>query len=513
MIKLFMTSVLLLTITFVNAQPGTFDNSFGNYGVALGPFISQVNHGNAIAQQSDGKLVVTGHNLVGSSYNTFTLRYNVNGTFDNSFGVNGVVADSMGSSADYGRAVAIQSDGKIVVAGDFFNNSSYDFFLKRYDTNGTPDPAFGNAGTATIDFISNSDDEAHAMVIQPDGKIVIAGWMDDGVDKDIALVRFLTDGSPDNTFGNNGKVHTDLSALNQNANAIALQPDGKIVITGYSFSISGGNDIIIIRYLNNGTPDSTFDADGIFMPVINTDDDAGNGIVIQPDGKIIVAGYTYTNFTYADNLIIRVDNFGVPDPTFNSTGFLIINHGNENTSTGVLLQPDGKIISVGRLFNTTLDLSMTRLLTDGNIDTTFGNSGTVTSTIALDDDHLLAAVLQSDNKIAVTGFYADSGLENLFTARYNNDTLNTSIHSPFHDSSISIFPQPAFSSIMIKGIDPKHVANIEVLSLTGKVEKHLDMTSDFPPVDISSLAPGIYFVKVSDADNEILHVARFIKIN
>ena len=150
--KFFTSVILILWMLPAQSQPGSLDPAFGTFGVALGPFVSDVNHGNAIAQQADGKLLVAGHTLLGANYEMFVIRYTTTGNFDAGFGSNGWIVESVGPSSSYGRAVVAQPDGKIVVAGDFDNSPSSDFFLKRYDTNGNPDKTFGTGGTVTTDF-------------------------------------------------------------------------------------------------------------------------------------------------------------------------------------------------------------------------------------------------------------------------------------------------------------------------------------------------------------------------
>ena len=181
---------------------------------------------------------------------------------DSTFASDGIVTtDFAPTGNDFGEAVAIQPDGKIVVAGTSFNGSTYVFALARYSTNGDLDPTFGSGGRVTT-AIGNMDDRATAVAIQPDGKIVAAGSsFTNGTGYGFALVRYNPDGSLDNTFSGDGIQHDDISAGSDEAYSIALQPDGKIVLAGYANNGSSNDDFALLRYNPDGTLDNTFSGD------------------------------------------------------------------------------------------------------------------------------------------------------------------------------------------------------------------------------------------------------------
>ncbi len=302
---------------------GSFDATFGNGGTAI---ISGDAVANAVTIQNDGKIIVACESQ-GGTYISL-LRFTANGTLDSSFGFNGIATKSgLG-----GRALAIQSDGKIAVAG-FSKNSSpygYDFALVRYNTNGSLDSTFGTGGivsTAIGDFAI-----AEAIAIQSDGKILLAGWTNTA-DGGFVLARYNTNGSLDNTFGNNGIVNTNISDV-EKVNSLVIQSDGKIIAGGYS--ISGSDfalNLSVVRYKTNGSLDSTFGNAGIVAtPVGNHNTDLYSikcALALQTDGKIIIAGVSAFNNNY-DFALVRYHND-------NTLGINEI--GNKNTEINIFPNP------------------------------------------------------------------------------------------------------------------------------------------------------------------------------
>jgi uncharacterized delta-60 repeat protein len=318
---------------------GTVDTSFGTNGSTL----IDVNlfSGSKIALQPDGKLVVGG--LSGVEF--AAVRYNSNGTLDTSFGTNGMGVVDWGYSEIYQTLadIAIQSDGKIFVVGDYTaGQSNYtDFVFARFNSNGTKDI------TNTVDFPNSRYNYGQAVVIQPDGKIVISGNMQDNDGKyQLSLARLNQDGSLDkSTFGTNGTVETQLSDFQISRGALALQSDGKIIVAGTT-SIEINQNLTIVRYNSNGTLDATFGGTGIVTTDFGNNEQADD-LVIQADGKIIVEGKT-TNLDSSDFLLARYNSDGSLDTTFGTNGKVVTDFGNTNDiATGIAQQSDGKVVVVG----------------------------------------------------------------------------------------------------------------------------------------------------------------------
>ncbi len=315
---------------------GTLDASFGSgTGKVITTFYdisSTYEQANAIAVQTDGKIVVAGGVNNGTSRDFAVARYNTDGSLDTSFNnldpfcftgfiCNGKQRTDFNSDADNVYAVVIRTDGKIVVAGyadSLIGGVDGDFALARYNANGRLDTSFGFAGTGkvTTPFYSGSRwiNIARAMILQTDGKIVVAGKVDNGTNNDFALARYYADGTLDTSFnyssvcalGNPcaGQVVTDFNGNNDVAYAITIQPiDNKIVVVG-SASIGSGTDFALVRYNTDGTLDTSFGSAGSGKVTTNfggTNNDVAHAVALQSDGKIVAAGYTHngTNYTFA----------------------------------------------------------------------------------------------------------------------------------------------------------------------------------------------------------------------
>ncbi|MBI5563064.1 MAG: hypothetical protein HY894_09490 [Deltaproteobacteria bacterium] len=185
----------------------------------------------------------------GSASDFAVVRYNSDGTLDTSFGAGGSVVTDIRGYDDYGNSLAILSDGRIVVAGDSYGLVDRDFAVVRYNSDGTLDASFGVGGKVTTDVGAGDDDYAYAVGIQSDGKIVAAGPAGNGMLSDFAVVRYNTDGTLDASFGAGGMIRTDSGSIDF-ANGLAIQPDGRIVVAGYSYAGgAGGYGFAVLRYL------------------------------------------------------------------------------------------------------------------------------------------------------------------------------------------------------------------------------------------------------------------------
>jgi uncharacterized delta-60 repeat protein len=326
---------------------GSLDTSFGSGGKVTTSFGSGDDDASTIALQSDGKIVLGGYTTVGARAEFALARYNSNGSLDPTFGSGGEVTTPVGSD-DYVASVALQPDGKIVAAGSSSNGSNYDFALARYNPDGSLDTTFNGGGTATTAFGAGGD-TAYGVAIQPDGKIVAGGDGWTGSKFDFALARFDTNGSLDSSFGSGGKVTTPIgSGADVPLAGVALQPDGKIVAAGYTTKV-GGEDFALARYNADGSLDSGFGTGGKVTTAIGQHN-AVLDLALQPDGRIVAGGYSWDSPTIAseDFAVLRLNADGTLDSSFGSGGKIRTSIGsNEDVGSAVKLQGDGKIVVAG----------------------------------------------------------------------------------------------------------------------------------------------------------------------
>ena len=401
----------------VVGQPeGQLDSSFSGDGKVTTPIRSNPDHedyGQATAIQSNGKIVVAGYSFNGNDTDFALARYNSDGTLDTSFDSDGKVTTDFGSSDDFCGAIAIQSDGKIVVAGHSNDGTGWDFALARYNSNGTLDTSFDGDGTV-ITPIGTGNDFDGAIAIQGDGKIVAAGYSND----DFALARYNSDGSFDSNFGSGGKVITPIGSGGDYVHALAIQSNGKLVAAGSSYN--GSNyDFALVRYNSDGSVDTNFGSGGKVITSFGSDGDYAYAVVIQSDGKIVAAGDSELSLpasSYPDFALARYNSDGSLDTSFGSGGKVTTSNG---AVGGAALQSDGKIVVVGAIFNgSNNDFALARYNSNGSLDTSFGSGGKVTTPIGGSNDVGRATAIQRDGRIVVAG-YSNNGTNNDFAlARY-----------------------------------------------------------------------------------------------
>jgi uncharacterized delta-60 repeat protein len=270
---------------------GTTDSSFGTNGNVITTIGSEKNVGYSLTIQSDGKILVAGYSMDVTS-KVALLRYNTDGSLDSSFDGDGKVTTQVGSVDDVGFSVSVQPDGKILVAGYSSNGSDYDFALVRYNAKGSLDSNFDEDGKVT-NAIGSGDDLSFSSAIQADGKILVAGRSFNGSDYDFALIRYNTNGSLDSSFERNGIVTTPIGSSQDLPWSVTTQSNGKIVVAG-EYDNGSDYDFAMVRYNTNGSLDSSFEGDGIVTTDFSGANNAAQSVTIAADGKIILAGTAYT---------------------------------------------------------------------------------------------------------------------------------------------------------------------------------------------------------------------------
>jgi uncharacterized delta-60 repeat protein len=340
---------------------GVLDESFGEGGLVITDSNARLGLANAVAIQPDGKIVVAGE--TGDDFGL--ARYDTNGDLDKSFGEDGsgIVTTDFGSDRDRAFAVAIQSDdGKIVVVGDMLQSTPSgpraDFSVARYDPDGSLDTSFSDDGKTTVD-IDGGHDIAHAVAFQSDEKIVVVGAISLGTEpvfiEHTGLTRLTSSGEVDTSFGNGGDGMVILEDEQASFN-MAVQSDDKIVVVGMTDGIGLSNDdFVVMRLTEGGTPDSSFGTEGKTTTDFSPFQDTAQALALQTDDKIVVAGFTLSESPTAGGnnfALARYDTNGAPDLSFGDGGKLTVDFFRESDAAeGVAIQTDGKIIVGGTVTN------------------------------------------------------------------------------------------------------------------------------------------------------------------
>lgn len=276
---------------------GNFNSgSSANPGANVTPIGTGDSVANAVAVQANGAIVAAGYAMNGTVQEFALARFTSGGQLDSaSFNVNGdtpgTVMTVVDSSVSAAQALAIQPDGRIVAAGSSSGGIQSTVALARYNPNGALDTNFGPGGNGTVTTaIGKTDSSAYGLTLDHDGRIIVAGQADNGTVKGFALARYNTDGTLDGTFGNNGTVITPVGAGAARAEAVAIQPDGKIVAAGFAVDGSNRQMVAVVRYNDDGTLDTGFNSGGTVMTPIGTGNAQGHAVALQTDAKIVVAG-------------------------------------------------------------------------------------------------------------------------------------------------------------------------------------------------------------------------------
>ncbi len=394
--------VLFCGTQIVSALPGDLDTTFNGTGKVTVDIATGNDGGRAVAIQPDGKIIVAGDCITAGNSDICLVRFNPNGSLDTSFDIDGKVTTPIGTMGDFATAISILDDGKILVVGRYqFSVSVILGVLIRYNTNGSLDTTFGG-GDGWSQVLMQ---EATSMVVQPDGKIIVAGGQTSGVaDGQSRQHRFNADGTTDTTFGNgiagqgtNAIAYDTFTGTDHDTRAIALQPDGKIIVGGCRAS---GSCIYGLARLNaNGSLDTTFDTDGRVTT-------AGLGAIeelrIQPDGKILAIGALNEDFN-----VTRYNPDGSLDVSFGTNGRVSTPFvGIDGVRSGIV-QADGKIVVGGTSGGIDTNFAIARYTTAGVLDGTFSGDGKVTIDLGSTADSSYGMAMDSSGRFVMAGVSAN----------------------------------------------------------------------------------------------------------
>jgi uncharacterized delta-60 repeat protein len=401
--------MVLLIHGSLTAQPGALDPGFGNSGKLTLDFSMNNDEARDVAIQSDGKILVAGKANVNFVFYFAVIRLNADGTLDNSFGDNGKVLTSINDSqVNSLNCMALQSDGKIILGGSIYSNNRWQIALVRLNSDGTLDETFSSDGVLTHSYGAN--DFCTSVAVQADGKIVVGGDSGDpGLGQHFSVSRFNTNGTIDASFG--GGSQAAFVGVQSGTSELVIQTDGKIVLAGRT-NDGVYNDVALVRFTATGSLDTGFDGDGIRTLSLEEYDDYATKIVQLPGGKLLVGGISNTEFA-----LMRFNANGALDNSFSGDG--IVKADMNDTFDELLdftLDSDGRIVAVGHSLYNLYDIAVLRFNANGTFDNLFSLDGKTTVDFTGTYDYSYGVALQQDGKIVVVGSTdaTDAGNQNDF---------------------------------------------------------------------------------------------------
>ncbi len=469
---LFTFILLQFFVTPLFAQFGYLDSSFHADGIVTTDFGVGDDAISSTALQPDGKIVAAGSSFNGVNYDFAIARYLPNGSLDSTFSDDGKLTLAFGADNDYIRSVAIQPDGKIVVAGQSQNNgSNTDFALARYLPDGSLDSSFSNDGMLIVNMgVGNNG--ANSLALQSDGKIVVAGSSLTVNFSDFALARLMPDGRLDSSLNGVGFLTTGIGAYHDYGNAVVVQPDGKILVAGYSV---GGYDIFsIVRYLPDGSLDNSFGGSGKRQINVSGYNNRAYSLVLQADNKIIVAGTGEEEFALA-----RLLPNGTLDNSFSSDGKVTTSFGANITfiyGNDVAIDTNGKIIMTGVIYKGNYDFALSKYLPNGNLDSSFSDDGIHITALTSLKDYANSLFIQPDGKIVLAGESSNGTNADFAIVRYISYlTLGTIDFSTAIEQAL-IYPNPISNNTKLSySLTNTENINIYLLDMTGrKIKTYLE---------------------------------------
>lgn len=389
---------------------GILDVTFNGQGRVFATAGLPEDRAGAMVVAQDGKILVAGESGNGpGQQNLMVGRFLASGPLDATFGTNGFTLIPVGAGAYEVRDIAVQVDGRILIAGQAQGSG----VIARLHADGSLDQGFGTGGVAAISDASGPLG-ASAVVVLPDRKIVVAGTRDDGSQKDVWLSRLESNGVLDTTFGSSGKVFTAVGASHDIAHAMIQGADGKLVVCGSSVQ-GATTDFLALKYGVDGALDPAFGTAGVSLIDIGSNtEDVCYALKAQNDGKLVLAGDAFT--TSREMAVARLSAAGLLDTTFAGTGKTTISlGGGAETANGVVIQSDHKVVVTG---STNGDIGLVRFLPNGSLDPLFGNLGKVVTSLGSGQDDAFATAVTGNGKILLSGRSFNGADYDLFVARY-----------------------------------------------------------------------------------------------
>jgi uncharacterized delta-60 repeat protein len=449
------TFTILFSILFAGvsayAQPGTLDSSFVGTGILLTDISGGTETSSDIIVQPDGKILVAmaaDYDPSSLSFDFVVMRFQEDGTVDSSFAVNGIYHYENPLGSDIPYDMELLDDGSIFVAGSYSGMAGdADFMVIKLDADGNPDPAFGQDG-AVVYSVDAGLDYARGIAVRADGKILLAGYShvpNFSFKRDVVM-RLHSDGALDTIFGNNGIFMWNDNSTSNELYAVIEAPDGGILTSGFA-NPGGTNRIALYKVLEDGQGlDTLFGNNGEVLAPI---EGKGYGLLMHPNGNILVGGNSFNNATGSDFAVLAYNQDGSPNTNFGNNGSFFGDADVLDYGLDIAIQSDGKILISGESGQGFLGpprrFTTARCDADGILDTSWGDNGivkTVTSTVFAFANAV--TVQPADGKVLVTGASASSGGNDLTIVRYGNfidaDMDGYSVAEDCDDNNMDVNP-------------------------------------------------------------------------
>ncbi|MEN0005582.1 MAG: T9SS type A sorting domain-containing protein [Bacteroidota bacterium] len=503
--------ILLLLLICISATIATIgqttflDPTFADAGVARTDFNEQDDYGDVVTILPDQRILVVGYGENNGTIDFMVVRYTSDGSLDASFGDGGRVYIDFEGQDDYAGMTQLYDDGKILIGGYASNGEDFDFALARLLPDGALDASFSSDGKLSFPAGTNSDDYANALLVQPNGRILIAGQIrEENNNQDFCIMRFMDDGTKDLGFGAGGIRRLDLT-FGDYPEGIALQPDGKILHVGTTWYNEGGGfgDFTVLRYSSSGNLDTSFGDNGIVLVDYGEGLDFGTKVYSFGD-KILVSGTSSDGDTGYDFTLLQFNQSGILDSQFGEGGRFKVDFVSEDDRVSDVIQmPDGGYLLGGGVSYEpgVNDFAAAKCTANGQLDTSFGVDGKILMDTQV-NDVARSITLQEDGKIVQAGYTradADADWDVLVMRYFGNAVTNTSNLVDDTDASIHLFPNPTSDMLYVElsaPISANRVGETTLLLMDeqGRLLQRHPIATDRLSISTRELPAGVYTV-------------------